>query len=133
MANNYLEFSEVIENLTPEEIEWWKPDQNGCFCYNEVNETDDIDASLDEDNKLVWFRADESGDVEIIAKVVQKFLKQFRPNDFFSLTWSCTCSKPRIGEFSGGGMFITANEMKFFSVEEWVEQVKKEWSEDYGV
>lgn len=129
MANNYLEFSEVIENLTPEEVEWWENDAEKIGGHS----IDYYDFEVDEKNKLVWFHADESGDVDDIAVVVQAFLKKFRINECFSLTWSCTCSKPRIGEFSGGGMFVTASEMKFFSADEWREQMKKEWGEDYGV
>lgn len=86
MADNYLEFSEIIANLTPDEIEWWE---------NEAERVDDMldkcPENLDDDNPLcldfvvenkkqqVWFHADEFGNPDEVANVVQRFLKQFHP------------------------------------------------------
>lgn len=111
MANNYLKFSEVIENLTPDEIEWWK-------------NTDFIVADGDHH---IWLHRDESYDPDEIANIVQKFLKQFRPTDCFCLTWAEYCSKPCIGEFGGGALFVTADDIKSYSTYEWVEKVKAAW------
>ena len=57
----------------------------------------------------VWFYAEESGDPGKVAHLVQKFLKEFAPDQYWSLTYATTCSKPRIGEFGGGAVFVTAN------------------------
>ena len=43
--------------------------------------------------------------------LVQKFLKRFRPDQWWSLTYAATCSKPRVGEFGGGAVFVTADEI----------------------
>ena len=131
MSNNYLEFSEVIENLTPAEMNWWKNDAENMG--NEEDNTVCNDFELDIDENLVWFHSDECGNLEAVALVVQEFLCKFRTDDCFSLTWACWCSKPRIGEFDGGAMFVTSQEAKFHNAYQWVTEKKKEWDEDSGV
>ena len=53
---------------------------------------------------------------------VQKFLKKFRPDQCWSLTYSTTCSKPRVGEFGGGAVFVTANKIKWQNAYDFIEQ-----------
>lgn len=133
MANNYLEFSEIIKNITPKELEWWeKREQEISKAYEEDpdNADDDdtmcLDFNIEISAKQIWFNSDENGDPNKVAGIVQQFLKLFRPYECFSLTWACWCSKPRIGAFEGGAMFVTANEIKFYSAYEWLDQIKKE-------
>lgn len=122
VANTYLEFSETIDNLTPEEIVWWQNEADKVG--NEDDNTVCYDHQL-EDN-MVWFHADECGNLEAVALVVQSFLAKFRFNDHFTLTWACWCSKPRIGEFGGGAMFVTAQEAIFYDAHQWVQKRKNE-------
>ena len=58
----------------------------------------------------LWFYAEESGSPDNVAWLVQKFLKRFRPDQCWSLTYAATCSKPRVGEFGGGAVFVTADD-----------------------
>ena len=58
----------------------------------------------------LWVYAEESGSPDNVAWLVQKFLKKFRPDQCWSLTYSTTCSKPRVGEFGGGAVFVTADD-----------------------
>lgn len=132
MANNYLEFSEVIENLTPEEIDWWENKAKSVGGYSD-EDTTCCDFDIKKKERRVWFHADEYGDVEAVATMVHAFLGKFRINDCFSLTWASRCQNPRIGEFGGGAMFVTAHEVKFHNAYQWVFEQKKEWDEDYGV
>lgn len=134
MANNYLEFSEIIENLTQAEIEWWENEVKRISDAIEEDaegayESDSICPNfyLEKNSQSVWFHGEECGNPDRVANIVQRFLKQFRPKECFSLTWSCTCSKPRIGEFGGGAVFVTANEIQFYSTDEWVENTKTAW------
>ena len=83
MADNYCEFSEVVENLTLEEIEWWKNDAGKVGGYSD-EDTLPCDFELDEKQKFVWFHS-ENGDIESIACVIQDFLSKFRVNDYFAL------------------------------------------------
>lgn len=129
MANNYLEFSESIEHLTTKELRWWLDEEQ------KVQEADDIDCEngdvcldffIQEPAKTVWFHS-ENGNPDAVGNIVQRFLKAFRPAEFFSLTWAEYCSRPRIGEFNGGAIFVTANEIKFQTCEQWIHDTKAKW------
>ena len=39
-----------------------------------------------------------------------------------TLTYATTCSKPRVGEFGGGAVFVTAHEIKWQNAYDFVEQ-----------
>jgi hypothetical protein len=144
MANNYLQFSESLDDLTPEEVTWLGHQLEDIFVYGEEEYAQDDDAYQPKDTaadwegprclrdypnyedggglefsyeflsdensrlKRLWIYTEESGTVEHVAHLVEKFLKRFRPNTYWSLTWACTCSKMRIGEFDGGCVFVTA-------------------------
>ena len=151
MANNYLQFSEVIPQLTTQEADWLrrqleivcvfgkhehpedklppgldrdKADWIGCRAYRDMLGYDpnwDADVGFeyqfsrddrDKDwGRHLWLYADESGAGDRVAHLVQKFLKEFRPDGCWSLTWAVSCSKPRVGEFGGGAVFVTAEEI----------------------
>jgi hypothetical protein len=157
MANNYLEFSEVLADITPEEHAWiekqlgsgWidgngKPLPDDCaddaedecplFIAEYDPETDPAPVGPDKDwgdagfahgwdgDDCLLIYADESGIVEHVAYFVHKFLRTFRKNDCWGLTWAGTCSKPRIGEFGGGAIFVTAEDIQFENSYDWVER-----------
>jgi len=75
----------------------------------------------------LWLYADECGSPEQVATLVQQFLIAFHPNGCFRFTWARTCSKPRVDEFSGGGCFVTAKSIKWFTPEDWIEKTMKKW------
>ncbi len=62
------------------------------------------------------------GDVSNVAWLVQKFLKKFRPDQCWSLTYSATCSKPRVGEFGGGAVFVTADTIRWQNAYDFIEE-----------
>jgi hypothetical protein len=155
LANNYLQFSEVIQQLTPAEERWLNEqlsfvyvfdgeeldeehlpgtkhpedaDYRGCRAFSDMEDADsgDDDAGFEHAfgtdeggpenwGRHLWIYAEEGGDVERVAHLVQKFLKKFRPDECWSLSYSTTCSKPRVGEFGGGAVFVTANDIKWQS------------------
>jgi hypothetical protein len=167
MADNYLDFSEVIPDLSPEEKDWLRgelqtvrvfgdreyaddqsPDELdpseadwiGCRVYRDVpacaeyvkdmgmegpgfeySFADDQDTA-DGWGRHLWLHAGEGGYVDGAAQLVRKFLKQFRPDQCWSLTYATTCSKPRVGEFGGGAVFVTADEIRWQDAYEFVEQ-----------
>ena len=151
MANNFLQFSEVIPQLTttdadclrgqlevvcvfgehehpedklPPGLNRDKADWIGCRAYRDLLSYDpewgwdlgfEYDFSQDDHDQVwgrhLWLYADESGAVDRVAHLVQKFLKAHRPDESWSLTWAVSCSKPRVGEFGGGAVFVTAEEI----------------------
>ena len=162
MANNYLEFSEVLPHLTAEEADWLRHqlevvwvfgdgeyaedalpddldrqsvDRIGCRAYRDMEDYDPDfgeDAGFEyafskDDQDTEWgrhlcFRTAEYGSVDRVAHLVQQFLKRFRQNDSWSLTWATTCSKPRAGEFGGGAVFVTASDITCNDAYTFVEQ-----------
>ncbi len=76
----------------------------------------------EEDSRNLWLYADTHGDPEHVAWLVHKFLKRFHPDQCWSLTYANTCSKPKVGEFCGGAVFVTATEIKQQTADDWVQQ-----------
>ena len=134
MADNYLEFSEIIANLTGPEEAWLKEQLQPIRVFDGKGhraevvpfllDKTDYDLEWDalgfeyrfhDDNdpggwgRHLWFYTEDWGNADNVAWLVQKFLKQFRPQECWSLSYAATCSKPRIGEFGGGAVFVTAD------------------------
>ena len=139
MADNYLQFSEDLDSLTPAEADWLReqlaedPLAN-CprflldFADREADDTDygfQYDFQDDSKDRHVWISAEERGDVERVAHLVQKFLRRFRPDQCWWLTYATTCSKLRLGEFGGGAVFVTADDMRWNDSYDFVEEQRK--------
>lgn len=156
MADNYLEFSETLDALTPEEATWLRhqlemiavidgteyPEDDDAVRNRETDPSfqgprflqdyEDLCDDADEqgfhvqfqagDSNYAWFSADEHGDADRLAHLIQKFLKRFRPDQCWSLSYATTCSKLCAGEFGGGAVFVTADEIKWQSSYAFVEQ-----------
>jgi len=136
MADNYLQFSESLDSLTPEETAWLKAqlaDSPGTDCpcflldYPEREEGDDYCGFAyafrnGTDGRHLSIYAEDSGDPARAAHLVQKFLKQFHPDQCWSLTYANTCSKPIVGEFAGGAVFVTATEIKQQTTDDFIQQ-----------
>jgi hypothetical protein len=67
-----------------------------------------------------WIHASESGNLDQVASFISAFLRRFRPTHSWGLTWAETCSKPRIGEFGGGAVFVTATSIALFTAHDWL-------------
>lgn len=62
----------------------------------------------------VWVYADEYGNIDGLARAAQVALQATGDTDsVFTLTWSATCSKPRVGEFGGGWIVINHEGCEF--------------------
>jgi len=83
---------------------------------------DDDDRKSAEWGRHLWIYAEDHGDVGRVAHIIRKFLKQFRPEQCWSLTYATSCSKPRVGEFGGGAVFVTANEIQWQNADDFVQQ-----------
>jgi hypothetical protein len=121
MANNYTQFSQVIENLTKEEHDWIEETLEERFDIgNDEWLGDYFDHQLYDD--YIWFYSEEACSVDGVMDFVQEFLTKFRPNDVFSMEWADYCSKPRVGEFGGGACVVTKDEIHFIHTNDWVYQ-----------
>jgi hypothetical protein len=93
----------------------WKGGEWGDEDAGFEHRFDTDEAGPENWGRHLWIYAEEGGDVERVAHLVQKFLKKFRPEECWSLSYATTCSKPRVGEFGGGAVFVTAADIKWQS------------------
>jgi hypothetical protein len=166
MANNYLQFSEVIPHLTRDEEAWLRQQLEEIYVFGDCEyasdqilkdlsladadwsgfrlwrntEADDPDwlgfdwefrdgDEWDDYGRHLWLYTEESGEPAHVAHLVQTFLRRFRPDQCWALTFAETCSKMRVGEFSGGGCFVTADEIRWQGGYTFVEEQRKAFME----
>jgi hypothetical protein len=138
MAINYLLFSETIDEITLAERDWIDRvlivDERAPTKLKEAGirlNAIDIECwpgfqwDLRDDGTCLWIYSDESSYVEHVAEFVRAFLARFRPGVCWSMTWAATCSKPRAGEFYGGGIFVTAKTVKSFCAIDHLDRMKR--------
>lgn len=146
MANNYTLFSEALELRNEEEAKWWEVVLAQCTSEDDWNYTGLL-KELDQDliNEIrdhglgcnievcpdhVWIYSEESGNVDIPAYLVHLFLRKFRSKDHWSLSWACTCSKPMLGEFHGGAVFVTAEKVSYMNSTQWLTKKISEYEKE---
>lgn len=147
MANNYCQWSEYLPLNSKEEANWLKsvlsldiddyPETNGLDesqarqkilgekfgIYLSEDNADyfpSFSQEFNDDDSGVYLYAEEYGNVEAAATIIQTFLNKFRPDDYFKIEWADTCSKPRAGEFGGGAVFVTATKIEWLTTGSWV-------------
>lgn len=142
MANNYMQFSEEIKQLTDEEIkffqevcsyeppldlegnlhEGWEPPA----WYDVDSEGLGFSAEVDEGVRELWVYAEEYGNLGTLEALVLEFIQKFRPDYIFTLSFSETCSKMRVGEFGGGAMIISREGSKFINSHDFLSEREAE-------
>jgi hypothetical protein len=160
LADYFLEFSQVIAQLSEEEFDWIGRQLEVVYLFgDEEFPADNVPAERDMDHadwsgyrffqdyaqevadrhdagfcfqrldgdgsalgRHVWVYANEQGELGPLAHLVQKFLRCFRPNESWSVTYASTCSKPRVDSFGGGAVFVTAEEIKFDSAWDFIDR-----------
>ena len=79
MANNYLQLSTSIENITPEEKKWI--DDNIEKFSQRDDDGDDYTTfqwDLEQDGSYLWIYGEEYAEVDNVADFMQAFLKDNR-------------------------------------------------------
>ena len=155
MANNYLQFSEIIHLQSGEERDWIK---SHLEIFNLVTEDQDDNPNGDEQERIMdlyglrgeelefgfdWHFDDylsqlhiygeEFGNIDHVAIFAQEYLKKFHPDKAFCATWSVSCDQMEVGEFGGGAVFVTADEIQWMSAHDWRDKKWKEFKEKRGV
>jgi len=117
----------------------------GCRAYRDLEDYDGqyggdvgFEYALHEDDDEdwghhLWLYSQDHAYLDRVAHLVQKFLRTFRPGDCWSLTYSATCSKPRVGEFGGGAVFVTASDVKWLDAWCLAEEAETEFDRRKGV
>lgn len=139
MANSYQEFSQVLSDLTDEEIAWWERELKAPGDDADIDEWaeehhiepseaeyyadnwPDFDYKWYKDSREIVFHSESGGgDIDNLLAMVQKFLAECRPDEYWVLEWANTCSKHRVGAFGGGAAVVTAKEQRWQSTGEFV-------------
>lgn len=136
MADYYSQFSEGIDGITEKEAEWIQAFLEKEYPADpslEKERKEWLDARFlnkDEDyldiwphfeweiekgtaGLYLWLRSDESFSEDHLAGFLRAFLKKFRPKGVVTINVAGTCSKPRVGEFGGSWMAISADHAEF--------------------
>lgn len=88
----------AVENDPEREDSWW---ENYAGFEYEFRQTEGV-----------WVHdTSESGNVEAAANFIQRYLRDLGIKEAIYMSWANTCSKPRINEFDGGGVVVTAAQM----------------------
>ena len=81
-----------------------------------------------DEGRYLWIYSNDYGNIDKVGHFVQTFLKRFRPNECWSLTYACTCSKPRVGQFGGGTVIVTASDIIWHDAHAIADRVTRELS-----
>lgn len=150
MANNYLQFSEQIEDLSDEALEWCKKVLEMDAGYPEGMEALEKELSLKEDHgiemegcwpcfgwkieeKGLWLYSEEMADLDQLEVFVRELICRFMPDYIFTLTTAEYCSKLRLQEFGGSWMVISKEGVEggntWYGAEETARLIRKKRSE----
>ena len=129
---------EVPMNLDLDEADWsgfrvWREDSEGCEDCD--GDTLAFDYKFHDDTgwgRYLWIYVEDSGNPEHAAQLIQKFLRRFRPDQCWALTFSRTCSKPRVGDFGGGAIFVTADKIKWNHIHNFLEKERRSFNTKHG-
>ena len=105
MDPDLQEYVTLWRGLTPEQQE----------MLLEAFEPGSFDATPEKGTpKTIWVNADEYGNLDGVGSAARVALEATGDTTtVFTLTWSATCSKPRVGEFGGGWMVIHAGGVEY--------------------
>lgn len=67
----------------------------------------------------LWIYAEEDGDPDHVILFLQAVLRRFNLPNVLSFTWACTCDKPRIDQFFGGGVCFTKDRVDYADSLRW--------------
>lgn len=123
MANNYTQFSEFISYKTVEEQKYLT---DWLEAQHEEDEGPCCDFLDEPDFNRVWIYAEEWGDIDRLIDFVAEFQQRFSIKEPWSLEWANSCTKPMVGEFSGGGVLVMEGEIDWFTPSVQIEKRKRE-------
>lgn len=108
MADNYLQFSAILNLYSEAERDWWR---NKIEELSRSDEDAACAMEIDDDGNL-WCYDESCGDPGRLGDTVQEFFQAFPdPPRCFGLSYANTCSRPKLDEFGGGVLFVTAAEV----------------------
>lgn len=135
MTTNFLQFSQVIPNLTDDEVAWFVKyiEHRSQGLDLEGNEQDFDDDGVYPDfgfqimeskewGRYAWFFSHESANIAQLAETVQEYLKKFHPESSFSMTWADYANQLVPSQFDGGAVFVTKDDIRLFHAGQWARE-----------
>jgi hypothetical protein len=124
MADYFTQFSTMVVATKAKERNWLREEILDRSDYSKHEDsTLDCEWSTQEDG--VWLRSNESPNLEAVASLIHDFLKKFNRKDAVTITWASFCSKLRVDEQTGGGIFITAEGTSWFTPDDFFSAERK--------
>ena len=119
MANNYVQFSEMIPYDTQEQKDW---------LLLALSDDSDLGAPCGFEAEMggIWVHAEDTGDVDALVDIVCRFQDRFEIDKPWSLTWAEWCDKPRLSEFGGGAVVCLGGEDHWMNAVNWADEKKSE-------
>lgn len=133
MTTFSTQFNQAITHLTMPESNWLKQSLRSLIYREAELDTDEqhdaiakamaaelgIDESLIESwpgfgyhfagtKQTLWLFSRDTGDVDNLIILLEKFFAKFRPAKSMIITWAVSCSSFRVGGFSGGSHTVNA-------------------------
>jgi hypothetical protein len=139
MADYFTLFSAEIPALAPNEREWATqlldadcpdPVLAAAGIAPETVDRQDwpgFEWQFIEPASDLWIVSHGAANLEHVAAFVRAFLGRFRPAQCWKMSWAETCSKPRVGDFGGGAVFVTSAGFTFLNSGEWLERQRREF------
>lgn len=136
----FLQFSQIIPNLTDDEVRWLmtyvEHRHRGLDMAGATHDFDDdhkfpnfgFQIMLGNQTQYAWFYSDKDADIAQVAEMAQEFLKANRPSGCFSLTWADYPDTLRPGQFDGGAIFVTSEDIRTFHAGEWAREQEREFN-----
>ena len=116
MANNYEEFSEVLE--IP-----WGYDGNivreALKEHLEDNGDEEAAFTFELNDKGLWIYSEGFGDPYKAADFASRVMKKFKMKGHFAIRYCFRCDRPKPGEFGGGIMIITVDGVKALNINDY--------------
>lgn len=151
MANYYVNYSEIIPKLNPEEKDWLKKElsvdtdkmseeEEIAWKAERTTEVSDIvgrywpefEWGFQKDKErgmYLWVTDGVIANMDHVLNLFQRFLIRWRPEELLVIRWSESCDKPRVGAFGGGAFVLSATESTYINTGEWVQHTLKKWPE----
>lgn len=130
MADNYCQFSSQLKFYSEEAANSLENLlRNPATLGPDYDEYDPPCAIEREDPRTLWVYSMDYFDEGLFTSLLAYWAKQF-PDEDGLITYSYSCSKPRVDAFGGNVIAFSGGKIKFFSpwpyAQEWIKKHKKE-------
>jgi hypothetical protein len=147
MANDYIQASFALHNISAEEEYWllhahnsilegikYSEEEGSSYFFRVPGGKTAVSTVPWEfwgwtlaisAERIAYIYCEEFGNLDAIEIVMREFLIKFRPTEAIVITWAEVCSKPRTDHFGGGALIVTAQRTSSINVHQWANEELK--------